>query len=92
MFCPVKSDVKIIVSIILNCPGTQQAKYGSVDPPDYRLDRVSAPTVLFSGAADSLSTKVDNEKLASLLGDAVIHHEVPLRWAHSSFGLYFCPQ
>ena len=91
MFCPVKSDVKTIVSIILHCPGTQQAKYGSVDPPDYRLDRVSAPTVLFSGAADSLSTKDDNEKLASLLGDAVIHHEVPLHWTLSTFGLYFLP-
>ena len=82
-----QSDVKTVVSIILHCPGTQQAKYGSVDPPDYRLDRVSAPTVLFSGAADSLSTKDDNDKLASLLGDAVIHHEVPLNLAHSTYGL-----
>ena len=55
-----------------------QARYGSVSPPDYRLDRVTAPTLLFSGAADSLSTKDDNDKIAALLGDAVVHNEVLL--------------
>ena len=59
-------------------PMIPQAKYGSVSPPDYRLDRVTAPTLLFSGAADSLSTKEDNDKIADLLGDAVVHNEVLL--------------
>ena len=53
----------------------EQVKYGQADPPSYRIERVSAPTLLFSGIADTLSTPDDNDKVASLLGDAVIHNE-----------------
>ena len=54
---------------------SRQVKYGKAEPPDYRLDRVTVPTLLFSGAADSLSTPADTNKLAALIGDAVIHNE-----------------
>jgi len=71
-------------------PKGNQVKYGQADPPSYRIERVSAPTLLFSGIADTLSTPDDNDKVASLLGDAVIRNEVIAdpEWTHLAFVWY----
>jgi pimeloyl-ACP methyl ester carboxylesterase len=62
-------------------------KYGQSEPPEYEVAKVTAKTLLFSGEADTVSTPADADKLASVMGDAVVHNEVVdySGWSHLGF-------
>ncbi len=62
--------------------------YGQPQPPDYPIERITVPTLLFSGDADSLSTPSDSDKLASLMSDGVVVHNEVIDysgWSHLGF-------
>lgn len=61
-------------------------RYGSVQPPDFPLGKISAPTALFSGKADILSVSQDAFKLADLIPSLMFHEEVDdPNWTHTHF-------
>lgn len=60
--------------------------YRSTEPPEYRLDRVSAPVALHYGANDLLAAVVDVERLPSLLPNVVKFNQVPFpKFNHLDF-------
>ncbi|XP_063385556.1 lipase 3-like [Cydia fagiglandana] len=56
-----------------------QARYGSSDPPDYDLSRVTAPVSLVYSDADWLCDARDVDMLYNLLPNAIDIHKVPSR-------------
>lgn len=61
-------------------------RYGQIEAPAMDLSKITVPTALFVGDADSLATVADNEVLASqlpnLLGNHIVNYE---GWTHCAF-------
>ncbi|KAI5634956.1 alpha/beta hydrolase fold domain-containing protein [Phthorimaea operculella] len=53
-------------------------RYGSVEPPDYKIENIVAPVVLFYGPGDWLAQPEDVEKLASRLPNVVVSYNIPM--------------
>lgn len=61
-------------------------EYGSLSPPPYVLQRVSAPVALFYGRNDWLVARRDVERLAEELPNVVAKRAVPHpRFSHVDF-------
>ncbi|XP_043064752.1 lipase 1 [Drosophila ficusphila] len=58
-----------------------QRLYGKAHPPDYRLERITAPVALYYGTADFLSAVEDVQRLAKLLPNVVENH-LYRKWNH----------
>ncbi|XP_071560690.1 lipase 3 [Temnothorax nylanderi] len=52
--------------------------YNSTTPPDYQLERITAPIVLFSSDNDWLATTKDVELLSARLNNLVFHYKTPV--------------
>ncbi|OAD53405.1 Lipase 3 [Eufriesea mexicana] len=73
--------------------------YNSLEPPEYKLNKVTAPVALFSSDNDLLATKTDVGLLKSKLGNVVYHNEVSIKsfshydfiWGTSSVSVIFEP-
>ncbi|XP_022222225.2 lipase 1 [Drosophila obscura] len=58
-----------------------QKMYGRNTPPDYRLERITAPIALYYGSNDHLSAVEDVQRLAKILPNVVESH-LYKRWNH----------
>ncbi|XP_034128710.1 lipase 1 [Drosophila guanche] len=58
-----------------------QKIYGRSSPPDYRLERITAPIALYYGSNDYLSAVEDVQRLAKLLPNVVENH-LYKKWNH----------
>ncbi|XP_001356050.3 lipase 1 [Drosophila pseudoobscura] len=58
-----------------------QKVYGRTTPPDYRLERVTAPVALYYGSNDYLSAVEDVQRLAKILPNVVENH-LYKKWNH----------
>ncbi|CAK9801051.1 Gastric triacylglycerol lipase [Anthophora plagiata] len=73
--------------------------YNSREPPEYELNKVTAPVALFSSENDLLSTKMDIDLLKSKIGNVVYHNEVSIKsfshydflWGTSSIQIIYEP-
>ncbi|KAI4471082.1 lysosomal acid lipase-related [Holotrichia oblita] len=62
------------------------AQYGSLTPPDYKTDDISAPVALFYSTNDWLAAVVDVHQLANELPNLAINYLVPLpKFNHLDF-------
>ncbi|XP_011880061.1 PREDICTED: gastric triacylglycerol lipase-like isoform X2 [Vollenhovia emeryi] len=52
-------------------------KYNSTTPPDYQLEKITAPIALFSSDNDWLATTKDVEVLSAKLSSVVFHYKTP---------------
>ncbi|XP_025261798.1 lipase 3 isoform X2 [Camponotus floridanus] len=52
--------------------------YNSTTPPDYQLEKITAPIVLFSSDNDWLATTKDVELLSSKLNSIVLHYKISM--------------
>ncbi|KOC69317.1 Lipase 3, partial [Habropoda laboriosa] len=60
--------------------------YNSPEPPEYELNKVTAPVALFSSENDLLSTKADIDLLKIKIGNVVFHDEVSIKsFSHYDF-------
>ncbi|GAB6018520.1 hypothetical protein CHUAL_000217 [Chamberlinius hualienensis] len=67
-------------------PSLNMAKYGKLEPPEYKLKQVTVPVVMFSGYMDLYVDKKDMERLASHLSNVKLMEEVePELWSHQDF-------
>jgi len=62
-------------------PKENQRLYGRLTPPDYRLERITAPVALYYGSNDYLSAVEDVQRLAKLLPNVVENH-MYRKWNH----------
>ncbi|XP_016963164.1 lipase 1 [Drosophila biarmipes] len=62
-------------------PKENQRIYGRSTPPDYRLDRITAPVALYYGSNDYLAAVEDVQRLAKLLPNVVENH-LYRKWNH----------
>ncbi|XP_017025457.1 lipase 1 [Drosophila kikkawai] len=69
-FCQFDNDAK-----------ENQRVYGRPTPPDYRLERITAPVALYYGSNDFLSAVEDVQRLAKLLPNVVENH-LYRKWNH----------
>ncbi|XP_052852835.1 lipase 1 [Drosophila gunungcola] len=71
-------------------PKENQRLYGQSSPPDYRLERITAPVALYYGSSDNLAAVEDVQRLAKLLPNVVENHlyrkwnHMDMHWAISS--------
>ena len=60
--------------------------YGSLEPPEYRLENVRAPTALYVGDIDGFADPKDAELLASKLQNVMVYELVEhSNWTHLGF-------
>ncbi|KAL0110610.1 hypothetical protein PUN28_013890 [Cardiocondyla obscurior] len=52
--------------------------YNSTTPPDYQLEKITAPIALFSSDNDWLATTKDVELLSTKLNSVVFHYKTPI--------------
>ncbi|KMQ85875.1 lipase 3 [Lasius niger] len=52
--------------------------YNSTTPPDYQLEKITAPIVLFSSDNDWLATTKDVELLSTKLNSIVLHYKISM--------------
>ncbi|XP_017075154.2 LOW QUALITY PROTEIN: lipase 1 [Drosophila eugracilis] len=58
-----------------------QKLYGRPTPPEYRLEKISAPVALYYGSNDFLSAAEDVQRLAKMLPNVVENH-LNRKWNH----------
>lgn len=51
--------------------------YGQTDPPEYQLDRITAPTYFYTGPNDSLCDRKDVDKLVTYFKQMMDHYVIP---------------
>lgn len=60
--------------------------YGTLDPPEYSLEKVSVPTALFVGDVDGFADPKDADLLASRIQNVIINEVVAYEnWSHLGF-------
>ncbi|KAH8410559.1 hypothetical protein KR009_001778, partial [Drosophila setifemur] len=62
-------------------PRENQRIYGRSSPPEYRLERITAPVALYYGSNDYLSAVEDVQRLAKMLPNVVENH-LYKKWNH----------
>ncbi|XP_043662469.1 lipase 1 [Drosophila teissieri] len=62
-------------------PKENHKLYGRSTPPDYRLERISAPVALYYGSNDYLAAVEDVQRLAKVLPNVVENH-LYRKWNH----------
>ncbi|XP_031776290.1 lipase 3-like [Apis florea] len=73
--------------------------YNSVQPPEYKLDKIIAPIAFFSSVDDIIATKPDVSLLKTKLHNLVFHKEISIKsfshydflWAPSAMSVVFKP-
>ncbi|CAD7082798.1 unnamed protein product [Hermetia illucens] len=61
-------------------------KYGSLTPPEYTLQAITAPVALYYGNNDWLAGVKDVQELAGKLGNLLLKYEIPFpKWNHLDF-------
>jgi len=62
-------------------------RYGHLEPPEYDVSQITAPTALYSGAADTFAAPADADKLAARLPNLLANRLVGGDdWTHIHFG------
>lgn len=70
----------------MGTPMNNMDAYGTPEPPDYDLDKITLPTYLFYGDGDSLVIMEDVETLAEHLPNNQLLYLVPHHgWTHNDF-------
>lgn len=64
-------------------------KYGTPEPPDFKLEKIEAPTFIYYSNGDPLSSEVDVEHLISILGPKTVvgtWYKDDMKWDHGDYG------
>ena len=60
--------------------------YGSLDPPEYRVENIWAPTAMFVGDADGFADPLDANLLAGKLQNVILNEVVDYEnWSHLGY-------